>query len=434
LRLPWRRQEERALDANAFMDLVGQGKSATGRSVTPASALTGTVAVYAAISLLAETTGSLPCFTYRRIDDRNRERVSSTPMRWPGTLARTLHESPNPEMTAPEYWETVVGHCATWGNHFTYIERDGYGRPQQLWPLRPDMMEVLRLDGPRGIPGPRAYVYTLPSGQKIGLNRNQVLHVMDFGTDGTVGMSPLTIARNAVAIEQAAAEYAGRFFGNSAIPGGILHTPTRLDEDAAKVIKETWQSIVGGLDNAQKVAVLHSGIDWKQVGIPPRDAQFIELRRFQIEEVARLYRIPLHLLADTTNSTSWGTGIEQMTIGFVVYTLRARLRRIESAINRDLGDVQGGHTLLDEGLFSEFQVNALLRGDMTTRSAFYASGIQNGWLTPEDVRALENLPYLEGLDRPWMPSSFGVVATDGTVKGTELNEPEPEETTEVYEP
>jgi phage portal protein BeeE len=123
-----------------------------------------------------------------------------------------------------------------------------------------------------------------------------------------------------------------------------------------------------------------------------------------------------------------------MTIGFVVYTLRARLRRIESAINRDLGDVQGGHTLLDEGLFSEFQVNALLRGDMTTRSAFYASGIQNGWLTPEDVRALENLPYLEGLDRPWMPSSFGVVATDGTVKGTELNEPEPEETTEVYEP
>jgi hypothetical protein len=230
---------------------------------------------------------------------------------------------------------------------------------------------------------------------------------MDFGTDGTVGMSPLTIARNAVAIEQAAAEYAGRFFGNSAVPGGILHTPTRLDEDAAKIIKETWQSIVGGLDNAQKVAVLHSGIDWKQVGIPPRDAQFIELRRFQIEEVARLYRIPLHLLADTTHSTSWGTGIEQMTIGFVVYTLRARLRRIESAINRDLGDVQGGHTLLDEGLFSEFQVNALLRGDMTTRSAFYVSASRTAGSPPRTCGRLRTCPIWRGLTGLGCPRALG---------------------------
>lgn len=406
------RKEKRQVDVSAFFDRAATKTNVTGRSVTPTSAIEGTVAVYACVSLLAETVGSLPLHLFRRIDDRNRERIREVPLRWPGSLARTLHESPNPEMTGQEYWETVQGHVELWGNHFSYIVRAGDGRPQELWPLRPDQMEVLVPRERRGLPiGGRRYVYTLPTGEKIGLNRNQVLHVRDFATDGVVGLSKITVARLAVGIDQAAGEYAGRFFGSSAIPGGILKTDAQLTREKAQRLRETWESVVGGLDNAQRIAVLHSGIEWEQVGIPPKDAQFIELRRFQLEEAARMWRIPPHLLGDTTKESSWGTGIEQMTIGFVVYTLGPKLKRLEDAISRDLADPDAGRTLSDESLFAEFRVQGLVRGDLKARSEFYSKGIQDGWLTPEDARALENLPFIPGLDRSRIPANF--VLLDG---------------------
>lgn len=407
--------ERRAVNANVFFDrLADGGGSFTGRSVSVESALSGTVAVYAAVALLSETVGSLPVQMFRRVSDRQRDRIAATPERWPGSLARMLRDGPNPEMTGQEYWETVEGHVDLWGNHFSLIRRAGDGRPRELWPLRPDMMEVGRVGDDSRLPtGPRFYVYTLPNGEKRGLNRAEVLHVMDFNTDGVKGRSRIEVARNAIAIEQAASEHEGRFFQNSAMPSGLLMADKPLTEEQAKDLKEQWQNLHGGISRSQGVAVLHSGVTWQAVGMPMKDAQFVELRRFQIEEVARLFRIPLHLLGDTTKETTWGTGVEQMTLGWVVYTLRSKLNRIESAINRDLGDPQAARSLLDESLFAEFKVEGLLRGDMETRAAFYASGIQNGWLTREDVRALENLSLIEGLDRPLVPLNMTVVGPDG---------------------
>jgi len=405
--------EERAPIDRFDVGALVAPKSPSGKSITEATALEGTVAVFAAVSLLADSVGQLPCLTYRRLDERNRERISETPERFPGSLARTLHQSPNPEMTAPEYWGTVVGHAATWGNHFSYIVRDPYGRTKELWPLRPDRMEVWQLEGRQGMPAARAYVYHLPDGKPVGLTRNEVFHVMALSSDGITGMSPISAAANAIGIEQAAAEYTARFFANSAVPGGVLQSEKALTKEQSKHLKEQWQSIVGGLSNANRIAVLHSGVTWQAVGLPPRDNEFLELRRFQIQEVARLFRIPLHLLQENTGSTSWGTGIEQMTIGFVVFCLNPWVGRITAAINRDLGDVAANKTLLDEGIYAEFQVNALLRGDMASRAAFYQSGIQNSWMTPEDVRAFENLPYIPGIDRPQIQVNRAPIGVDG---------------------
>ena len=390
--------------------------SFTGKAITPESALYGTVAVYAAVSLLAETTGSLPLHVYRRVDARNRERISSDRGSWPGSLARMLHEAPNPEMTAQEYWESVEGHTMLWGNHYSYILRDGAGRPRELWPLRPDRMTVTRDRDARGIPvGQRRYVYHLPNGEPRGFGRSDIFHVSDFATDGIKGMSRIEVARNAIGIEQAAAEYAGRFFSNSAVPSGALVTEQKLDEPTIKQIGTQWKEAHGGLSKAQATAVLHSGIDWRTIGIPPKDSQFIELRQFQIGEIARLYRIPPHMIGDVDKSTSWGTGIEQQSIGFVVYRLRANLKRIESSIHRDLGDPDTGRTLLDDSLFAEFKVEGLLRGDMKSRSEFYSKGINDGWLTGEDVRAMENLSYLDGLDRPRIQLNMGTISEDGSI-------------------
>lgn len=388
------------------------GTSASGKNVTPKSAVEGTVAVYAAVGLLAETVGTLPFHLYD--DGEIREKVGPSQGSWPGTLARMFHQSPNPEMSAHEYWETVEGHTLLWGNHYSWIRRDGAGRPQQLWPLRPDRMEVARRGNDRGLPvGPRVYVYRLESGERRGFGRSEILHVTDFATDGLKGLSRIQTARNAVGIEQAAGEYAGRFFSNSSRPDGVLTTEQRMDADDTKRIRTAWENLHRGLTKSQRVGVLHSGLQWQSIGVPPNDAQFIEQRRFQIEEIARLYRIPPHLLGAVEKSTSWGTGIEQQTIGFVVYTLRANLKRIEAAVNRDLGDPDIGETLRDGGLVPEFSVEGLLRGDMQSRAEFYSKGIQDGWLVPNDARALENRPPLPGLDRPRVPLNFALVDENG---------------------
>ena len=392
----------------------------SGKSVTPDSALKGTVAVYAAVSLISEAVGTLPLHTYRRTED-GREKLPRTTA-GPGRLARLLHDAPNPEMTAQEMWENVLGHVLLWGNHYSYIRRDGAGRPLELWPLRPDLMEVDRHRDDRGLPtGQRFYVYTLPSGEKRGFGRAEIMHITDLSTDGIKGLSRIEVARNAVGIEQAAAEYAGRFFTNSARPDGMLTTEQRLDDADTKRIRTQWDNLHRGLTKAQRVGVLHSGLQWQQIGIPPKDAQFVDIRQFQISELAMLYRIPPHMIGQVDRSTSWGTGIEQQSIGFVVYTLRPLLKRVEGAISRDMGDPDAGRTLSDDGMFAEFAVEGLLRGDMESRSSFYNKGISDGWLVPNDARSLENLPPLPGMDRPRIQSGFVLIDEDG--EPVPLNQP-----------
>jgi len=352
---------------------------------------------------------------YRNDADGNRERVPDT-----DALARMLHIAPNPELTAQECYEAIAGHTLLWGNAYGYVLRDGRGQPEELWPLRPDAMQVVLIDTNGKLHDPehvnpdtlrglrRAYLYQLPNGEYRALPRENILHVRALATNGLVGLSPITVARNAVALEQAATEHGGRFFSNNARPGGILTTQGALAEPVRKRLKDNWEAAHAGLEKAHRVALMEGGVSWQSIGMNNDDAQFVETRRFQIGEIARLYRIPPHLVGDVAGSTSWGTGIEQQTLGFLTYTLRPWLERIEQAIDRDLGFGRGSGRLRDQGLICEFLVEGLLRGDTKSRMEAYEIMIRNRIVTPNQVAKMENLPPLPGGDEPFIPLNMGV--------------------------
>lgn len=362
-------------DLDAVISNQSGGGTATGKIVTPGSALYS-VPVFACVTILTDTISSLPLLLYRRLPGGGKERADSHP------LYRVLHDQPNGEMTSMEWRETMVGHLALWGNAYCEIERDAYtGDVVGLWPLRADSMTPVRLpDGRLG------YEYRLPNGSSKGFYANLILHMRLWGGDGITGYSPIRMARQAIALGQAAEEYGARFFGNDSRPGGVLEHPGKLTPEGAKRLKDGWEAAHKGLTNAQRVAVLEEGVKWQQVGIAPEDAQFLETRSFQTAEIARLFRIPPHLISDTERSTSWGTGIEEQNIGFVVYTVRPWVKRIEQRLMASLLT-----PIEQKTLFVEHLLDGLLRGDIQRRYSAYSIGRQNGWLSADDIRELENM-------------------------------------------
>jgi HK97 family phage portal protein len=373
--------------------------------VSASSAFTGTVGVYACVALIAESIASLPLLTYRRLSDDRRERIGEQndtrgPMAWASRLARMLHNSPNPEMTAQELWETVLGHVCLWGNAYCNVVRDN-GRPTQLWPLRPDQMEIERDDK-----RVRRYIYTTDNGQRHVFGPGEILHVRGMSLDGVVGVSPIKVARKAVSISKAAEAYAERFWTQGGAPAGFLfadppltNNPERKREEL-KHIAEGVNSMYQGMDNAHRIGVL-SGVKWEQVGLDHQDAQFIESREFQLEEIARLYRIPPHKIGILEPGSVSYASVEQQAIGFVTDTLRPWMSRIEQAINRDLGfPGDEATTLLDESIYTEFKPDALLRGTTKDRFEAYKLALDSQWMTVNDVRPLENMDPVAWGDEP----------------------------------
>lgn len=357
-----------------LLEAWGGGSTATGKSVSVSGAL-AFVPVYACVRLLASSIASLPLPVYRRLPGGGKERDSGHP------LYALLHDQPNAEMTSCEMRQAMVGHLLLWGNAYANIERDGSGSVVGLWPLRPDQMRVER--SPRT--GRLLYRYTLPNGEQRILLADEVMHWRGLSSDGQMGYSPITLAREAVGMGLAAEEYAARFFGNDSRPGGVLKHPAKLGPEAAKNLRESWEATHGGLSNRHRVAVLEEGVEWQQIGIPPKDAQFLELRQFQRGEIAMLFGVPPHMIGDTERSTSWGTGIEQQGIGFVTYTLRPWLVAIEQRIKADLFSESDRETW-----FAEFLVDGLLRGDAQGRAQALAIQRQNGVLNADEWREIEN--------------------------------------------
>ena len=363
--------------------LGGGGGTATGRSVSIDGSL-AFVPVYACVKLLANSIASLPLPVYRRLEGGGKERDNAHP------LYALLHDAPNPEMTTYEAIQTMVGHVATWGNSYSNTVRDGAGRVIEIWPLRPDRMRVER--SPRT--NELLYRYTVPGGEERILLADEVMHWRGLSSDGVMGHSPVALAREAVGMGLAAEEYGARFFGNDARPGGILKSPNKLTPEAAQASKESWERAHAGLSNKHRVAVLQEGLEWEAVGMPNVDAQFLELRQFQRGEIAMLFGVPPHMISDTSKSTSWGTGIEQQGIGFVVYTLRPWLVSLEQRMKLDLFSAQERETW-----FPEFLVDGLLRGDSTARAASLSIQKQNGVINADEWREIENrnpLPNGEG--------------------------------------
>ena len=354
------------------------GRTTSGKPVNERTAMQ-TTAVYACVRILAEAVASLPLHVYEYQDDGGKKLVHDHPLYY------LLHDEPNPEMTSFVFRETLMSHLLIWGNAYAQIIRDGAGRVLGLYPLLPDKMDVQRDDR-----GNIYYVYSRNSDENpmfkeygdTRLKAEDVLHIPGLGFDGLIGYSPIAMAKNAVGMTLACEEYGASFFANGANPGGVLEHPGVL-KDPSKV-RESWNSVYRGVNNAHKIAVLEEGMKYQQIGIPPEEAQFLETRKFQINEIARLYRIPPHMVGDLDKSSF--SNIEQQSLEFVKYTLDPWVIRWEQSLQRSL--------LLpgEKGkYFIKLNVDGLLRGDYQSRMNGYAVGRQNGWFSANDIREMENM-------------------------------------------
>ncbi len=338
-------------------------------------------AVYSCVRILAEAVAGLPFHLYRYNDSGGKEKALGHPLYF------LLHDEPNPEMTAFTFRETLMGHLLLWGNAYAQIVRNGKGQVLGLYPLMPNKMRVDRDQN-----GRIYYVYTrTQEDSKLGetgqvyLDAKDVLHIPGLGFDGIMGYSPIAMAKNAVGMAIACEEYGAKFFANGAAPGGVLEHPG-IVKDPERV-RESWNSVYQGSGNSHKIAVLEEGMKYTPIGISPEQAQFLETRKFQINEIARIFRVPPHMVGDLEKSSF--SNIEQQSLEFVKYTLDPWVIRWEQSINRQLLLSQ------EKGIyFSKFNVDGLLRGDYQSRMSGYATGVQNGFMSPNDVRELENMDLI----------------------------------------
>ena len=328
-----------------------------------------TTAVYACVRILSETIASLPLHTYQVTED-GKDKARDHP------LYHLLSGAPNPEMTSFVFRETLMGHLLLWGNAYAQIIRDGRGSVIALYPLMPDKMTVRRSEK-----GEIYYTYNKEGYDHI-LRTDEVLHIPGLGFDGLIGYSPIAMAKNAIGMAIATEEYGAKFFSNGANPGGVLEHPGVVKDPSR--VRDSWNAVYQGSTNAHKVAVLEEGMKFQAIGIPPEQAQFLETRKFQTEEICRIFRVPPHLVASLDKATF--SNIEHQSISFVVHTIRPWLVRIEQSINKAL--FNGTEK---EKYFVSFVVEGLLRGDYSSRMQGYAIGIQNGFMSPNDVRSLENM-------------------------------------------
>lgn len=360
------------------------GPTSAGRPVTERSAMQMT-AVYGCVRILAEAIAGLPLHLYRYKDGGGKEKAVDH------SLYRLLHDEPNPEMTSFVFRETLMTHLLLWGNAFAQVVRNGLGEVIGLYPLQPNRMSVGRDLDTKQLYYEYQTTWDEPAGEYkiIRLTPSDVLHIPGLGFDGLVGYSPIAMAKNAIGLAQATEDYGASFFANGAAPGGVLEHPGTIKDPSR--VRESWQATFGGPGNGNKVAVLEEGMKYTPISVSPEQSQFLETRKFQVGEIARIFRIPPHMIGDLEKSSF--SNIEQQSLEFVKYTLDPWVIRWEQAISR---------TLLTSRekteLFVKFNVEGLLRGDYQSRMEGYAVARQNGWMSANDIRELENLDRIEAAD------------------------------------
>ena len=392
------------------------GGTTAGKTVTERSAMQMT-AVYSCVRILAEAVAGLPLHLYKYTDGGGKEKALDHP------LYRLLHDEPNPEMSSFVFRETLMTHLLLWGNAYAQVIRNGQGEVIALYPLMPNKMSVDRDEN-----GRLYYTYYRGSDEAIKnkdfavtLQPSDVLHIPGLGFDGLVGYSPIAMAKNAIGMAIACEEYGAKFFANGAAPGGVLEHPGTIKDPQR--VRESWQSTFGGSGNANKIAVLEEGMKYTPIGISPEQAQFLETRKFQINEIARIFRVPPHMVGDLEKSSF--SNIEQQSLEFVKYTLDPWVIRWEQSIMRALLSPEE-----KTQYFVKFNVEGLLRGDYQSRMNGYAIGRQNGWMSANDIRELENLdriPAEEGGDLYLINGNMLPLKDAGAFANTESNDDGKEE-------
>lgn len=370
------RDEPRPTDAVSAAPSFYFGTSGSGKSVTVKSAIQVST-VYACVRVIAETIASLPLHVYTVTDEGSQKATDHQ-------LYRLLHDEPNAEMTSFIWRETMLAHLLLHGNSYSQIVRNGRGHILGLYPLLPDRMQVDRDSG-----GNLTYTYTTTEGKSIPLHPADVLHIPGLGFDGIVGYSPIALEKNAIGLGIAAEEYGSKFFAHGANPSGVLTHPNTVKDPSR--LRESWNNAYGGSANSGKVAILEEGMRFERISLPNNEAQFLETRKFQVSEICRIFRVPPHLVADLEHATF--SNIEHQSISFAVHTIRPWLVRIEQAINMQLFSTK------EKGSFyAQFNMDGLMRGDYKSRMEGYAIARQNGWMSANDIRELENLNPISDAD------------------------------------
>jgi HK97 family phage portal protein len=341
-------------------------------------------AVYACVRIIAESIASLPLVLIRQ-NGRNKERATNHP------LYTVLHDMANPQQTAFEWRELMFQHVLTWGNGWSQIETNARGEVIALWPLSPNKVEGFSTNS-AGTLG----IHYREKSDKLTFVPYWMVHHIKGPGNGFMGVSPIRLAiKQAAGLGLATEEFGSRFFSNGARPGMILKHPGHLSDKAYTRLLESMVEGHQGLSNSHRTKILEEGMDLTTIGIPPNEAQFLETRKFQVQEIARIYRVPLHMLADLDRATF--SNIEHQSLNFVQHTLLSWLVRHEQAIYRDLLFNERGK------LDPKYIVSGLLRGDAATRHQSYMTGINTGYLTRNEARELEDMNPIEGLDEPLIP-------------------------------
>ena len=399
------------------------GIANSGENVDEKSALQ-IATVYACVRLLAESVAALPLHLYRYSEGGNgKERAVDHP------LYKILYRQPNPEMTSFSWREVVMMHLLLWGNSYSQIIRDGKNGILGIYPLLPENVEVDRNESGEIYYIYHAYTDEVPgeNNKDIIFRREEVLHIPGLGFNGLVGFSPIAMMKNALGTTLAVEKYGSAFFKNGAQPAGVLEHPGVLKNPER--IRENWMDVYGGANNAHKVAVLEEGMAYKPISLPPEDSQFLSTREFGVEEICRIFRVPPHMVQDLKRATF--NNIEHQSIDFVQHTLMPWLTRIEQAIIKDVLVEEE-----QEEYFPKFNVDGLMRGDYKSRMDGYAVGFSNGFLSPNDIRRLENMdliPTEMGGDDYYLNGSYVKLKDAGSAYKTNLESTQEKEDESVEE-
>ena len=365
------------------------GTSKTGVQVSEDNALTFS-AVYAAVRIISETIASIPLNVYQA-DGETRVKAVGHPVQ------DLLAKAPNSVSSTFTFREAMASNLVLHGNAYAKIEMNAAGRPTALIPLNPMKVEVKVVDGEK------VYVFD----EKHTYLDYEMLHFVGLSFNGLVGKSPLSMAREAVAIGLAAQEYGARFYSNGANAGGVITAPGRLNTEVVKRLRESWNRAQSGLGSSHSTAILEEGMKYEKIGLDPEAAQFLQSRKFQVNEIARIFRIPPSYLADLENSST-RANTEQQAIQFVRDCITPYVRRMEVELNRKLFRED------EPNLYAYFTMEGLMRGDQKARYEAYAVARNWGWLSVNDIRDLENLNPVEGGDIYLQPLNMQRAGEDDT--------------------
>jgi len=389
--------EKRAAEMSALRSMASQAPSVSGVAVTADVALRN-MTVLACIRIISQALASVPLLLYRQ-QGRNRTRAVEHP------VYDILQRVGNSEMTAYEVREARLAHTMAWGNAYAEIQYDANYNIIGLWPLAPDRVGV-----ERNAAGRLIYTYWSDAmGRGFELPSYRVMHTRYLILRGVIGMSPIRQAMNAIGLSAAAEEFGGRYFANGSRPSIILKHPGKISSDVYLRLRESFSQNWQGLENAHRINILEEGITPETIGIPPEEAQFIQTREYGVAEVARLYGVPLHMLAAGQSATFASS--EQDAINFRQFTLLEWAKRDEQRINMDLLTKAERR----DGYYAEYLLDGLERATIETRTTAYSTMIQTGVMMPNEARERENLDPVAGGDVLLLPLNMQQVRPDGTI-------------------